>query len=680
MNVATDLTPVRSTRTGALVRIDPVTFEILRHRLWVIQGELGTTIKAMSGSPIASEAGDFNTCLMDAEGNGILSGLYISAQAAVTPWVVRSILADYGRDIVHEGDMFLCNDPWKGALHQNDVACVAPIFIDGRLVGWVGSVIHQLDVGGPVPGGFAMGARSIFEEAPVFPPVRIVRGGVMQADVEAGYLRRSRMPHLMRLDLRAQIAANNIAIERLREVAATYSVDTLTDVLAGMIEMVEHKLRLRLQEMPHVTFRETVLLDDDGVNSDSIYAIVIDVANGPEGLVLDFSASSPQAPALLNCTRTALDGGVVAGMLAVLCHDLPWTPAAVERCVTVRSKPGTVCDAVWPAGVSGGSVLAARSVAYGVMGALGRLAAMDGDCPERAFAGFASYVNLVQLFGARTSGQPFGTMLMETGQGLAASGARDGMDSGGLPDGPGASSGDIETAEMAFPLLYLYRRECPDTGGAGRLRGGTTVSSAFQMRGGAGSVFAVGQGYAWPISFGLMGGEPAPPLNNILVRGIGEADMDQLYALVDPLQALFGGTALSPPFNEEAEVALPGGGIHLTRLSAKHRAQLAAGDVYATGGGGGSGFGDPLTRPVEAVVRDVSQGYVSVAGALKSYGVEIQPAVGGPTGKRVLSNCVSADREEIVGPVLIDGRRAVRVRTFEKGVLLDDRLELRDGG
>jgi N-methylhydantoinase B len=669
--------PARNNERHVLDRIDPITFEILRHRLWVIQGELGTTIKAMSGSPIASEAGDFNTCLMDAEGNGVLAGLYITAQAAVTPWVVRSLIADYGLETVRPGDMYLCNDPWKGALHQNDVACVAPVFIEGELVAWVGSVIHQLDVGGPVPGGFAMGAQSIYEEAPLFPPIRIVRGGEVQLDVEAGYLRRSRLAHLMRLDLRAQIAANNIAMQRLREVAESYSVATLKDVCAGMIEMSERKLRRRLAEMPHAQFREVVLLDHDGVDPDSLYAIVIDVHNDANGLTVDFSQSSPQAPALINCTRTALEGAVVSALLSLLCYDMPWSPAAIERCVKLVSKAGTVCDASWPGGVSGGSVLGARSASYGVMSALGRLAALGDGSGERAYAGFASGTNLVQLFGARANGAPFGTMLMETGQGLAASNDGDGMDSGGLPDGPAASTGDVESAEIAFPILYLYRRENGDTGGAGRFRGGVTVSSAFQMYGGGASVYAVGQGYACPLSFGLMGGQPAPPINNFRIDGVAEGDMGRLHAVAGKLQAMFGDPATWPDFGGEAELAIGNDqALGLVRMQAKHRAQLAPGVIYATGGGGGGGFGDPWTRPVEAVVGDVEQGTVSVRGALADYGVQIDDRDGKLVGVRVARPGAPDGETRIEALGTSDGRRTVRVQQMQGGVMVDDRLEI----
>jgi N-methylhydantoinase B len=666
----------------ALDRLDPVTFEILRHRLWVIQGELGTTIKSMSASPVATEAGDFNTCLMDAQGNGLLIGLYIAGQAATMPWVVRSLLEDYGRDLVRDGDMFLCNDPWKGALHQNDVACVAPVFIDGELVAWVGSVIHQLDVGGPVPGGFALGARSVYDESPVFPAVRIVRDGKIQPDVEAGYLRRSRLEHFMRLDLRAQIGANNIAATRLREVAAQYGSETLRDVFTGMVEFVEHKLRARLCELPAVKFREIVLMDDDSLDPNSLYAIVIDVHNGPDGLCLDFSASSPQAPGLINCARPALHGGIISGVLVQLCYDLPWTPAAIERCVKVVSKAGTVCDATWPAGVSGGSVFAARTVSGGVGNALGRLYSMSGHVPQRAMSGWSVGANFVNIFGARRDGSPFATMLLETAQGLAARATADGMDTGGFPDCPGTSNTNIETLEASYPLLYLFRSEGADTGGAGRYRGGTAASWAFQFYDGlGGQIIAPGQGYLCPLTFGVDGGSPAMSLNSLHVRGVREADMDALHQLIRRIREFVSDTGATPAFRETRSFH-PGPRadepITAERMYAKHSVALKPGDIYVGSGGGGGGFGDPLERPLASVVKDVEQGYVSALGALRDYGVHITTAADGAIGGARGGRCGEAPAASASLPeiLLTDGRRLRRVRRVEEGRSWDDWLVL----
>src|SRR5205823_8210281 len=128
----------------------------------------------------------------------------------------------------HEGHVFLCNDPYSGAIHQNDVAVVAPVFADGQLIAWTGATIHCVDVGGAFKGSQAsIGAQSIYEEAPPIPPIKLVEGGVLRKDLERAFLLPSRTPELNALDLRAMLAANSVSGRRIVEVVAKYSVDVV---------------------------------------------------------------------------------------------------------------------------------------------------------------------------------------------------------------------------------------------------------------------------------------------------------------------------------------------------------------------------------------------------------------------------------------------------------------------
>ena len=162
--------------------MDPVRFEVLRHRLWSISAEAASTIKNISGSPIATEAHDFNTCIMSPSGDSVVMGPYVASLAIGQGLTVKHILARYAANPgFFPGDMFLCNDPYSGALHQNDVTLVAPVFHAEKLVAWTGATIHQVDVGGTSKGSqAATGAKSIFEEAPVIPPIKIIERGQLR--------------------------------------------------------------------------------------------------------------------------------------------------------------------------------------------------------------------------------------------------------------------------------------------------------------------------------------------------------------------------------------------------------------------------------------------------------------------------------------------------------------------
>lgn len=133
--------------------LDPITFEILRHRLWSINEEAATTLKLVSGSPVASEILDFNTSIMDADGEPVIVGPYIAAHAICHSFITKNVIGHFSENPgIGEGDMFICSDPYSGAIHQNDVTLVAPIFHEGKVIAWNGSTIHQVDVGGLRPG------------------------------------------------------------------------------------------------------------------------------------------------------------------------------------------------------------------------------------------------------------------------------------------------------------------------------------------------------------------------------------------------------------------------------------------------------------------------------------------------------------------------------------------------
>ncbi len=170
-----------TTEGHSFTRLDPVTFEILSSRLAAINDEAAMTMRLVSGSPVANEAYDMNVGLMNADGDCVAIGLYISIHALALTATVKDIKRDYADDPgINPGDVFMCNDPYVGACHQMDVTVVAPIFVDEELVGWTGSTVHQIDLGGPVEGQVQIGAQSIWGEQPIFPPLKIVDRGVLR--------------------------------------------------------------------------------------------------------------------------------------------------------------------------------------------------------------------------------------------------------------------------------------------------------------------------------------------------------------------------------------------------------------------------------------------------------------------------------------------------------------------
>ncbi len=232
--------------------------EIIRHRLNNINDDAASTLKRVSGSQIAVEASDLNTVIMAADGRVVACGRYVLIQVASMHLVVSFLLEHYADNPgIAPGDQFITNDPYVGTLHQPDVVLAAPIFVDGTLVAWCASVVHQSDVGGPTPGGITYDARSIFDEAIPMAPIKIVEGGIVRNDVEREYLTRSRTPELNALDLAGQIAANRHAATQVEQICRRYGTPTLTAALAQLLGAGERQLRQRLRALPDGRWRHT---------------------------------------------------------------------------------------------------------------------------------------------------------------------------------------------------------------------------------------------------------------------------------------------------------------------------------------------------------------------------------------------------------------------------------------
>jgi N-methylhydantoinase B len=585
--------------------LDPFTYEVLRHRLLTITEEGALALQRVSGSPLATEAFDLNTSIMSAAGEVAFVGPYLLTGPMGQGMIVRAILADYAENPGFEdGDMFLCNDPYVGSVHQNCVTLVAPLFADGRLVAWTGATLHVVDVGGPTAGQVGIGAASIFDEAPVIPPLRIVHGGRISRDVELTYLRRSRTPELNALDLRAKMAALNAIAEGIRGLIATHGAATFVAVVEETIERATAHFRRRLRELPDGTIHHVAYLDRETPSDGTVFeAVDLRVQKLGERLVLDFEGSSPQAPAVVNCTRSGLMSGILVGLLTTLVWDAPWCPAAIERSVEVRSIPGSVVDAAWPAGCSMATMAAGFAATTATAVAIGGLLARDAALGERAMAAWAGAVGSVDVFGTDAGGRRFGTVLLDTmASGTGASARFDGIDAGGFLRSMACVVANVEHTESLFPLLYLYRRQEPDTGGPGRRRGGVGASYAI-MPHGVDRIPTVSphfSGSIEPESAGLVGGFPGATNAAVLRQGSGV------------LARLASGQAVAGP--EE----IPGAGRPLPGVA---RIALEADDVLEVVTTGGGGFGDPLEREPERVVADVAARLVTAAEAYRAYGV-----------------------------------------------------------
>lgn len=587
--------------------VDPITFEIIRHRLDSINEEAAATLRQVSGSQVAVEANDLNTAITMADGTVIACGLYVLCQMASLNLVVTDIRAQYTENPGYgPGDQFVTNDPYVGTLHQPDVVVVAPVFADGQLVAWCGSTVHHYDVGGPAAGGLTIDAGSIFDEPTPLPPVRIVEGDQMRRDIERDFLRRSRTPRLNELDLRGQVAANRTSAAGIRALCSKYGTAAVLEVMNRLVDATESQLRQRLRELPDGIWRHVSYLERGDRDR---YAVRLELTKRGESLDLDFTASDDQAPGAINATYPALLNFTVAALLIYLCPGLPWVPGAIARVATIRTREGSVVHARWPAGVAMSISAACQAIRVTVNLCLARM--MDGsdELSGHAMAScMSSGAGGAVFAGFRSDGEQFAAMTLDeiTGGG-GACGASDGVGTSGLTTSPGAAVANVEVNESYLPLRYLLRAELPDSGGPGTYRGGNGAVIAIVPHGARGPVAltSFGQGLQHPNAAGLSGGQPG---GQSVFAVLPE---DSAGALADGSS----GALADGRGTVDGTLPLPSRGTSVND-----------GQAYLSATQGGGGFGDPINRDPALVAADVAEGEVSARQAHAIYGVVLTEA------------------------------------------------------
>jgi N-methylhydantoinase B len=649
----TGVAPAPTTTPGEEPVVSPVLLEIIRHRLNNINDDAASTLKRVSGSQIAVEASDLNTVIMAADGRVVACGRYVLIQVASMHLVVSYLLEHYGDNPgIGPGDQFITNDPYVGTLHQPDVVLAAPIFVDGTLVAWCASVVHQSDVGGPTPGGITYDARSIFDEAIPMAPIKIVEGGRLRNDVEREYLIRSRTPELNALDLAGQIAANRHAATQVEQVCRRYGTTTLTAALAQLLAAGERQLRRRLRGLPDGRWRHTayVLFHDRNAPAgqrDRNYAVRLTMTKEGDRLELDFTGSDPQAPGAINATRPALVNFAMAGLLIYLCNGMPWVPGGVWPVVDIVSKEGTVVHARWPAGVAMSTSSTGQAVRVCVNACVARLLEGSDELAALLMASCQSAgAGACTIAGIDDDGRPFATMTLDdiSGGGGARSDA-DGADSSGFTTSPGAAIANVEVNESYLPIRYLARRELVDSGGPGTFRGGVgtvQVLAPYRMQG-AISVLSFGQGLQHPAAIGVAGGEPGGQSGFAILPAEVAERLVAERLVAERLVAEIAGS--------ETRVPLPTAGM-----------TMATGQVELVVSQGGGGYGDPLEREPDLVVADVAEGLVSPDAARRVYGVVMEAAPGYP---RLDPGATASRRDAIRGDRL--GGRVPRPATRVAG-------------
>jgi N-methylhydantoinase B len=585
--------------------LDPVTYQVLRSRFWNLNLDHSDTIKRASGSPLIVFMDDFNTSLLTENGDTIVCGpsiQYFTGHGDLeVKWTLENRSANPG---IEDGDVFLQNDPYVGATHQMDTSTYTPLFWEGKLFCWVLNAAHVGDIGGVDPGGFCVNAPDMFHESTPVPPIKLARRGVMQSDVHDMFVRKSRTPDMIALQIRSQLAGLRVTKARMVEMLEEYGPRVVKGAMRQMIKETSEAVSRRLLQIPDGDWQETIFLSSVGPDDRATHRLVTRLRKEGDRLIFSNEGTDPQFFAA-NGTFSAWRSANICASACLLAYDQFYCAAGVADHMEFRPTPGTlnVCTfpgAVTPDTASIVSVYLASQVVSKML-----LCGPEEVRQAANAAGGVSSPGWWVAFGLDRNGNFVADLTGDSLNGsIGAFPHRDGVDTGGAWWWPRSRSGNVEEWEAALPILYLYRREQIDSGGAGRWRGGNGAEIAVIAHKTSNvSAQIIASDPAINSSPGLAGGMPGHSGNFSMARQTSIA-------------------------KELAEGRMPGDRAGLAsmigdvpRLSPKSNEALVESDVLCVEYSAGGGFGDSLSRPPQLVADDVGSGKITEMAARHGYGV-----------------------------------------------------------
>ena len=441
-------------------RLDPVTLSVMASALVGIAEEMGAVLIRGAYSSNIKERRDCSTALFDAQGSMVAQAEHQPVHLGAMPEAVAAVME---RD-PELGDVFAINDPYSGGTHLPDITLVSPIGLDDDIVGYAVTRAHHSDVGGMRPGSMPSDSREIYQEGLIIPPVRLVRGGDYVDDVLDLILANVRTPDIRRGDLRAQIAANLLAEQRLVELAKQRGREIVLAAFEELLSYAERRTREAISALPSGSYTAEGEIEGDGVSDDDI-PIRVEVTINHDTIEIDFAGTSDQVAGNVNCPLAVTRSACYFALRVLLPKDIR-ANAGTYRALTVRALDGSLLNARSPAAVAAGNVETSQRVADTVLLALTRAA----DIPAQ---GQGTMNNLI-IGGARwTYYETIGGGQGASSRGPGPSGVNVGMSN--------TLNTPIEALELEYPLRVECYQLVYGSGGEGEHRGGDGIERAVRV-------------------------------------------------------------------------------------------------------------------------------------------------------------------------------------------------------
>ena len=542
---------------------DPITLAVVEHRLESIAQEMTEAMLRTAMSQILNSSRDFSTAILDGDCQLVAQGEGIPVHISALP-VAGAAVRDYFGDDIHDGDLFILNDPYFGGSHLPDITIIRPVFHDGRLLFYGVNRAHHSDVGGGTHGGYNPGANEIFQEGLRIPPLKLYDRGAPRNDLLQMLSANVRQSENFLGDLNAQIGSVMLAGRRIEDLLAEYGPGRLMAVVAEILNATERQVRRFIAEWPDGVYHGESLVDDDGFDS-KLVPIRAKVTIAGDAMAIDLSESSRQVEGFINSAYANTRSLAHAAIMYLAPMDVSRNEGSM-RPVQIIAPRGLVVNANPPAPVCMSTNHCAEEVVEAVFKALAPA------IPGAVSAGFSRRLRYaITGKDPRTGRQFIWHFFLARGGGGAAAGYDGWSNVGEINVAGGIRSPSIEVTEERFPFFVQRHELRPDSGGAGAWRGGLGAVCDLVYEGeGAALLNTAGDGIVVS-PFGLFGGDDGLAhrykiVSNGAERALGSKEV---------------GVVVNP-------------GDHIICLSS-----------------GGGGYGPPQERDKAAAAWDLKNGYVT---------------------------------------------------------------------
>jgi N-methylhydantoinase B len=548
---------------------DPLTLEVIKNALASVADEMALMVMRSAYSPVVRDTMDYSTALCDRHGQVIAQGLTLAVQLGTFPTAMRHLLEEFG-DTAQPGDVYITNDPYgAGGQHLPDIYVVKPIFVDGGLEGWAATMAHHSDVGGITPGSVAVHATEIYQEGLRMPLLKLFEAGEENTTLFKVIAKNTRQPVQVLGDLRAQVAACRAGEQGLAEIVRRYGSSTAHAYTDELQSLGERLMRAEIAALPDGDYGFVDWIDGVGEEPEPL-RIEVSVRIAGEEIFIDFSGTAPQVDASINCPVGLVFAGCYCAIKGIAEREIP-NCEGYMRPIRIHAPEGTIVNPVLPAACGARGVVGYR-VYDAVMGALAQVT------PDRVIAAGDGGPTLI-AFGGYEGGRAFVMTEVIVGTWGARAG-KDGLEGVSNPLA-NLSNQPVELVEADLPLEVVRYELVPDSGGAGRFRGGLAYVREFRVLAQR-AVLTIRSDRRFHPPYGLFGGAAGGASDNVLVTGDGVQ-------------------------------RLPGMPMAATAVR--------KGDVYRHVSAGGGGVGSPFERDAQAVLEDVVDGKVGIDAARDLYGV-----------------------------------------------------------